>query len=137
MDKHVPDGFAPLFRSSPFLDMVGPLYGRPPGPGFAIGLRAEARHCNARGTVHGGMLATICDLALGYAMAFSAAPALSLATASLTLSYSGSAKAGDWIESRTSIQHVGSRLAYASCDLVVEGKAIVHAAGVYMNAGAL
>ena len=50
-----PPGFAPLFRTSPVLDLIGPLYSRGRGAGLAIGFRVEAKHCNARGTIHGGI----------------------------------------------------------------------------------
>jgi acyl-coenzyme A thioesterase PaaI-like protein len=67
----VPDGFAPLFRTSPATDLIGPIYCRGRGKDLALGLRVEEKHCNARCTVHGGILATLADVALGYAMAYS------------------------------------------------------------------
>lgn len=133
----VPEGFAPIFRSSPFLEAVGPLFSKGQGPQLVIGLRATEKHCNARGTVHGGLLATLCDVALGYAMAFSSEPPLSLTTTGLTITYFGAAKLGDWVESRVSIDRVGSRLAFASCNLSVSDKRIVHAVGIYAVAGPL
>ena len=39
-----------------------------------VGLRVESKHCDARGTVHGGILATLADVALGYTMAFASPP---------------------------------------------------------------
>jgi len=67
----LPREFRPLFRTSPVLDLIGPLYCRGEGADLVIGLRVEAKHCNARGTVHGGILATLADVALGYTMGFS------------------------------------------------------------------
>ena len=74
----VPRDFKPLFRTSPVLDLIGPLFCRGEGPDLVIGLRAEGKHCNARGTVHGGILATLADVALGYVMAFSSNPSTRL-----------------------------------------------------------
>ena len=133
---NVPEGFNPIFRSSPFLDAIGPVFSKGHGAELVIGLRAAEKHCNARGSVHGGVLATLCDIALGYAMAFSTEPPKSLATTSLTISYFAAAKAGDWIESRVSIDRLGSRLAFADCHLLIAGNAVVHAAGIYTVAGA-
>jgi acyl-coenzyme A thioesterase 13 len=78
--SEIPTGFEPLFRSSPFLEVIGPLYSRGKGADLVIGLRAAEKHCNARGMVHGGVLATITDIALGYALAYSADPPLSMVT---------------------------------------------------------
>ena len=132
---NVPQGFEPLFRTSPVLDMIGPLYFRGEGKDLAIGLRAQAKHCNSRGTVHGGMLATLADVALGYTMAFSSDPPGNLVTANLTLDYAGTAKAGDWLEARVDIQKQGSRLSFANCYIQVDGQRIVRASAVFAAAG--
>lgn len=133
----VPPGFRPLFRTSPVLELIGPLYCRGEGAGLAIGLRAEAKHCNARGTVHGGILATLADVALGYTMAFSSDPPASLVTANLSLDFAGSAKIGDWIETEVDIQKQGSRLSFANCYLTAGGQRIVRASAVFLVSGPL
>ena len=64
------DAWQPLFRTSPFLDLIGPLFQRPndgDDGGFVIGLRIEEKLCNARQGAHGGVLATLADISLGYA----------------------------------------------------------------------
>ncbi|MEK8081726.1 PaaI family thioesterase [Pseudomonas sp. XK-1] len=61
----IPPGFTPLFRSSPFLDLLGPIHNQQTDAGLVIGLRAEAKHCNARGLVHGGVLSSLADIAIG------------------------------------------------------------------------
>ena len=80
-----PPGFEPLFRTSPFLDTVGPLfYRKEPDGGFVVGLRILAKHANARGSAHGGLLLTLIDVALGYRAAFSQDPPAALTTASVS-----------------------------------------------------
>jgi uncharacterized protein (TIGR00369 family) len=133
----VPDGFKPLFRTSPVLDLVGPVYARGAGRDLVLGLRAEAKHCNARGTVHGGMLATLADVALGYTVAFSSEPAAGLVTASLSLDFAGTAHAGDWLETHVDIQKQGSRLSFANCYVCVGAQRIVRASAVFLVAGGL
>ena len=85
----VPEGFRPLFRTSPVLDLIGPLYGRGEGKDLVVGLRVEAKHCNARGTIHGGIMATLADVALGYALAFATDPPTAAVTVNLALDYLG------------------------------------------------
>ncbi len=131
----IPQGFGPLFRTSPVLDMIGPLYSRGEGSDLAIGLLVEAKHCNSRGTVHGGILATLADVALGYVMAFSSNPPASLATANLTLDFAGTARPGDWLEAHVDIQKLGSRLAFANCYITAGEQRIVRASGVFVVAG--
>lgn len=132
-----PPGFGPLFRTSPVLEMIGPLYSRGEGRDLVIGLLAETKHCNARGTVHGGILATLADVALGYTMAFSSNPPASLATANLTLDFAGTAKPGDWLEVHVDIQKLGSRLAFANCYINAGEQRIVRASAVFLVAGQL
>jgi acyl-coenzyme A thioesterase 13 len=133
----VPHGFGPLFRTSPVLDLIGPLYSRGEGKDLVVGLRVEAKHCNARGTVHGGMLATLADVALGYTMAFASTPPVGLVTASLTLDFVGTARIGDWLETHVDILKQGSRLAFANCYVAVGEQRIVRASAVFLVAGQL
>ena len=61
-----PDGFEPIFRTSPYLELLGPILNKKTPDGLVIGLRAEAKHCNAREQIHGGLLSSLADIALGY-----------------------------------------------------------------------
>jgi acyl-coenzyme A thioesterase 13 len=133
----IPPEFRPLFRKSPVLDLIGPLYCRGEGVDLTIGLRVEEKHCNARGTVHGGILATLADVALGYTMAFSSTPPANLITANLTLDFAATAKIGDWLEARVDVQKRGSRLSFANCYISVNEQRIVRASAVFLVAGQL
>ena len=133
----IPPEFRPLFRRSPVLDLIGPLYCRGESVELIIGLRVEAKHCNARGTVHGGILATLADVALGYTMAFSSTPPANLITANLTLDFAGTAKIGNWLEAHVDVQKRGSRLSFANCYITVNEQRIVRASAVFLVAGQL
>ena len=132
----VPEGFQPLFRTSPVLELIGPLYGRGEGADLVVGLRVEEKHCNARGTIHGGILATLADVAIGYAIASSTDPRTAAITANLSLDYAGTAKIGDWVESRVDIHKRGTRLAFGNCYLCVGEERIARASAVFLIAGA-
>ncbi len=133
----IPEDFKPLFRTSPVLDLIGPIYCRGEGKDLVLSLKAEMKHCNARGTVHGGILATLADVALGYTMAFSSDPPTALITANLTLDFAGTAKIGDWLETRVDIQKQGSRLSFANCYIAVASQRIVRASVVFLTSGHL
>ena len=70
-------------------------------------------------------------------MAFPTTPPQSLVTANLNIDYAGTARLGDWIESRVDIQRKGSRLSFGNCYLVVSGERIDHASAVFLVAGNL
>lgn len=129
--NNIPEGFEPIFRSSPYLELLGPLYNQKVNNGLIIGLKAEEKHCNARGIVHGGVLSSLADISLGYNAAFSGKEPLPMVTASLTIDYAGSAKLGDWIEIKTDIQKIGRSMAFANCYFIVNSKRIARANAVF------
>lgn len=132
--KHakIPAGFRQLERLSPFNALVGPLYARRRrGRELSIGLHIEQKHTNSRGICHGGVLATLADLSLGYAMHAKAQGKAAFVTAHLAVDYAGSARVGDWIESQVEIQRMGTRLAFANCYLVAGKRRIVRASAIF------
>jgi acyl-coenzyme A thioesterase 13 len=131
----VPDGFVPFANQGPFLEGVGPVHVREGGGELVLGLRAEERHANHRGTVQGGLLSTFADFALGRAIEADAEDERERATVSLTVDFLKPAKPGDWIETRTRVDRVGGTLAFADCSLTVEESEIVRARAVWVVAG--
>lgn len=121
-----------MLRTSPVLELIGPVYSRGEGGQRVLGLQVAEKHCNTRGTVHGGILATLADVALGYTMALASDPPRNLITAHLSLDYAGNAKVGDWLEARVDIQKQGGRLAFANCYIFVKEERIVRASAVFV-----
>jgi uncharacterized protein (TIGR00369 family) len=135
-DANPPAGFEPLFRSSPFLDHLGPFFMRQEeGGAFVVGLRVLPHHANGRGSAHGGLLMTLCDIALGYRTTTSTHPQPLLTTASITTDFAGAAKVDDWIEAHVDVHKVGGRLAFANCYILRDGERIVHGSGVFARRG--
>ena len=129
--SELPDGFVPISRTSPFTDLIGPIYQKTDESGLIIGLVAEEKHCNARGMVHGGVLGTLADIAMGYSAAFSTQPPTRIVTTSQTVDYVGSAEKGDWIEVHTDVQKVGRSIAFANCYFHVDSRRIARASAVF------
>ena len=131
----IPRGYRALPRPSPFNALVGPLYGRRPRVGeMSIGLLIEEKHTNSRGICHGGVLATLADLSLGYAMHAKTDGKMGFVTAHLAVDYAGSARIGDWIQSQVEIQRMGTRLAFANCYLLAGKRRIVRASAIFARA---
>ena len=59
MSQTIPEGFNPHFRKSPLTDPWEPLYSRLLEDRIVLGLRADERHCNSRGIVHGGLITAL------------------------------------------------------------------------------
>jgi len=133
--KETPEGFRTIPRLSPFNALVGPLYERRMGEEVSIGLRIEQKHTNSRGICHGGLLATVADLALGYAMLAKTGGKGGFVTAHLAVDYAGKARVGDWVESAVEVQRMGKRLAFANCYLVCGDSRIVRASAIFALAG--
>ncbi len=133
----VPQGFAPIFRTSPYTETIGPLYSRRESDPLVLGVRILDKHANARGLAHGGLLLTLADTALGYVLAFSEDPPAGMITASLTADFAGSARVGDWVEAHVDIQKSGRRLAFANAYLTVGDIRIMRASAVFARTGTL
>lgn len=130
---NVPAGFKPVHRPTrqPYNELVGPFYERRDEAGVSIGIRIEERHLNSRGICHGGFLSTMADLALGYGMLHALKSGGGFVTAHLSLDFAGSAKEGDWVESKVEVQKVGGKLAFANCYLMVGEARIVRASAIF------
>lgn len=127
MSQEPPAGFAPYDGAGPFLDLVGPVYAR----GEVFALRMDERHLNHRGSVQGGLLATLVDFAIGRALRADADGDLEAATVSLTTDYLGPAEEGDWVEAHTEVDRLGGTLAFADCSLRVGEREIVRGRAVF------
>ena len=131
----IQEGYEPIFRSSPFLDLLGPIYNKKTDEGLLIGLQVEKKHCNGRDLVHGGVFSSLADIALGYNAAFQGKDPVPMVTASLNIDYAGSAKLGDWIEISVDVQKVGKNMAFANSYFFVDSKRIARASAVFSVIG--
>jgi len=124
-----PPGFEPLTDAGPFVELVGPLYIREHDG--AVGLRVGDRHLNVAGTVMGGLLATLVDVAFGRAVRAQAEGEAAVATVSLTTDYLRPGPPGAWLEARTEIEQLGGRLAFGDCSVRAGDEEIVRARAVF------
>lgn len=131
--------FSPFPNQGPFLEHIGPILLQDgtdeSSRELVLALQTEDRHANHRGTVQGGVLSTFADFALGRAIEADADDGKDRATVSLTVDYLKPAMPGDFIESRTRVDRIGSTLSFADCSLVVGDREIVRARAVWVVAG--
>jgi uncharacterized protein (TIGR00369 family) len=96
----IPEGFKPRNFGGGFLGVVGPLYTRRIEGGVQLGFRVEARHCNPMGILHGGMMATFCDMLLPISAHY-LSPDIGqrfLPTINLQIDYLAGSPLGAWVQ---------------------------------------
>jgi len=125
----IPEGFQldPRIQPHTFGGLAGPFYSRRQGNDLSLGLRIEARHCNSRGTCHGGLLATLADIALGYACAIASendGEKRNFVTVDLSIQYLASTHVGEWVQSEVTVLTPGSRTGSVAGQLLANGRPV-------------
>ena len=127
----IPAGFEPHFRKSPFTDPWEPLYSRKTDKAVIMGLRLAKPHTNARGLIHGGLIASLADNAMGYSCAQAMAWASSLVTISLAVDFVGSAEIGRWLVVESEVIRTGSTICFAQSLIKADDAIIARANGTF------
>ena len=96
----VPPGFEPHFRKSPFTDPWEPLYAKKTERAVVLALRLATPHTNARGLIHGGLMASLADNAMGYSCAQATGWTTSFVTISLAVDTLARPRSGNGSRSR-------------------------------------
>jgi acyl-coenzyme A thioesterase 13 len=130
-DLAIPDGFTPADFALGFLGISGPYFLKREAESTVIGCRISEQHMNYMGVAHGGVLATLADVALSFQIFDSANPNLPVSTVSMTTNFLSGAKLGDWIEASGSIDRIGKKLAYAHGFIRCEERTLMTMNGVY------
>ena len=115
MSSAIPAGFVRLESTSPFHELVGPLYEKREGTAVIVGMMVAQKHINRRGAVHGGMICTLVDFAMGQAASTLTNPPRKLVTTSLSTDFAANAGVGDWLEAHVDILRPGRRVVFANC----------------------
>jgi len=131
MIETIPAGFEPHFRKSPFTDPWEPLYSRKTDKAVHLGLRLAKPHTNARGLIHGGLIASLADNAMGYSCAQATAWSTSFVTVSLAVDYVGSAEIGQWLAVECEVLKTGSTICFAQSLIKADEVVIARANGTF------
>ena len=126
----IPDGWTRL-PTQAFGTHVGPFYRPADGREHLYGFVADARHGNKRGVVHGGMLATAFDVALGNA-SWAAAAQQPSATVQLNIQFIGALQLGEFATIRSEIIRATRSLIFVRGVMTVEER-LVATAGWYLE----
>jgi acyl-coenzyme A thioesterase PaaI-like protein len=114
----LPEDFKPHFRKSAVTDPWEPLYSRRRAGGIDLAFEVSLGHCNSRGFLHGGVLATLCDNTMGLSLALLLDnPKIYIVTVNLAVDYPGSAKLGEPVLIVPNVIRAGGHLGF--CDAMV------------------
>jgi uncharacterized protein (TIGR00369 family) len=93
-------------------------------------LDATEEHLNAAGTVHGGVLATLVDMAMGDAVRSRTADSDVPATSQLTVTYLRPGQPGGLVVT-AEVRKQGDHLTVCEADIEQDGRALVHALATF------
>src|ERR1700688_1099587 len=111
----IPEGFQRQSRPSPLTDPWEPIYSKLTPDAIILGLRLATPHTNARGFVHGGLIAALTDKAMGHSCAYKMHGAHSLVTVSMSIDFTGSGQIGQWLTVETDVIKTGRTLCFSQC----------------------
>lgn len=117
----IPEGFTPHTRTSPLTEPWEPIYSRTTSQAVIIGLRLAKPHTNSRGIVHGGLIATLADNAMGLSCGLHLKEPGRLLTISLSVDYLGSANVGQWLAVETNFVKAGGSICFAQSLITADG----------------
>ena len=113
-----------------FLDLLGVEVHDADDGHAHLGLEATADHLNAAGTVHGGVLATLVDTAMGQAVRSATGDDDTPATSQLTVTYLRPGKPGA-LEVTASLRKQGDDLCVCEAEVEQDGETLVHALATF------
>lgn len=113
-----------------FFELIGPLWRAPERPGHRYGFLIEPRHRNRAGFVHGGMLMSVADRAMGPA-ARDSDPAIMQATVQLSYDFIDGAKVGEFVEIQCEVMRKTRTLVFTRATLTVGERIIGTTSGIW------
>jgi uncharacterized protein (TIGR00369 family) len=124
-----PEAFEVCDPLDPHECLTGLFYMRKGGPIGEVYLLAERKHCNTGGSVHGGLLMTMADLALCAACRDGLEGERAI-TVSLNAEFLAAGLEGDFIEAKAELTRRGSSLGFARCIISAGDRQILSASVV-------
>ena len=135
MSSHgeIPPGFAPLQSGGPFIQHNGPLYLRHEGSVVQFGFRVERRHVNPMNNLHGGMMASFCDMLLPLSVHRKSDQVADrfLPTISLQIDYLAPAPLGAWVQGEAEPLRITRSLVFAQGLVTADGVPCARVSGVF------
>jgi uncharacterized protein (TIGR00369 family) len=131
----LPSGFQLYGQASPLTDPWEPIFCKTTDAGLYLGIWADTPHTNARGFIHGGLVAALADKCMGHSSHHLHDTATSMVTVTLSVDYLGIARKGSWIEFKPTVTKNGKTLCFAECLITADQKPTARATATFMVVG--
>jgi len=126
----VPEEYEPFPMEGGFEAHAGPLYFRRLGGAMRLAFRVAQKHLNPRQTLHGGMMMTLIDDAMGLAVGMETGSG-SMATVSLNGDFLAAAKLAEWVEAEGKVVRRTRALVFARGTIFCGERTLLTASGVW------
>lgn len=129
----VPEGFSPVPVGGEFIRVNGPIHLKRGDGKVWLGFRVEARHTNPAGILHGGMMASFCDMLLPIC-GHHQSPTLArrfLPTINLQIDYLAPSPLGAWVEGESQVLRTTATLAFIQGLVTADGEPVARASGIF------
>lgn len=118
-----------------FDQTVGPFYFRPdPDGSMRCAFRAEQKHMNAGGRMHGGCLMTFADFAL-FSIAHHELKENFAVTLSMTSEFLDPSRVGQWMEARGEVVRAGGKTIFVRGTITADAKPVFTFTGIIRKVG--
>ncbi len=122
-------------QANPFIDPLGPLYGKREDNTLVIGLPVAPRHCNPGGTCHGGMLMTLADMLLILNANAQSGIHQYMVTINLTCDFVGPAFQGNWVEGRATMLRASKNMVFVNGIISTDDNVVARVNGIFKPTG--
>lgn len=131
--QDIPAGFQPLSAGGPFMQNNGPMYLLHQGDVVKFGFRVEQRHVNPMDNLHGGMMASFCDMLLPLSchLKDDAVAGHFLPTISLQIDYTAPAPLGCWVEGEAQVLRTTRSMVFAQGLVYADAVLCARVSGVF------
>lgn len=131
-----PPGFGVHARRSPVTDAWAPIYSAEIDGVVLLGIRLAERHCNSRGLVHGGVIASLADNAMGLSYGATLRRLRPDAgggavTLGLQVDYVAPARPGAWLEIRPRVIRAGRSIGVVDAMVTADGQLVARASATF------
>ena len=128
------EAWRPL-RMGDVTEFIGPYVRRKAATGHVYGFQTDDRHANINGVIHGGMLVTFADQALGSTV-YEALGKRRATTAQLNCMFVGAVKPGEFLECDAEVIRITRSLVFIRGIVRVGDRHVLAADGVWKILGA-
>jgi uncharacterized protein (TIGR00369 family) len=127
--QSVPEGFVKHDRTSAVTNPWEPIWVRSLESAVQLAVWISPAHCNARGFLHGGVIASLTDNAMGLSLA--KLTGASAVTVSLSVDYVRSATPGQWLQIEPRVIRAGGNLGFVDALVTAGGETVARASATF------